>query len=237
VPNPLDLVIFDNDGVLVDSEGLANQVLADLLTSYGYPVTRDESVRRFMGTTMAGVRATVEDEIGAPLPADFEQRYHDGLFAGFRSDLQPVPGVVAVLDDLERRGVPFCVASSGTHERIGLALSIVGLLDRFGDRIFSADDVARGKPAPDLFLHAAARMSTPPERCVVVEDSPAGVTAARAAGMRVVGYAAMTPAARLADTGAGAGAGADVVITSMADLPAALGLAGTYAPGGRQTGV
>ena len=207
MPSPLDLVIFDNDGVLVDSEGLANQVLADLLTSYGYPVTRDEAVRRFMGTTMAGVRATVEEASGAPLPADFEQRYHDGLFAGFRSGLQPVPGVVAVLDDLERRGVPFCVASSGTHERIRLALSIVGLLDRFGDRIFSADDVARGKPAPDLFLHAAARSSTPPERCVVVEDSPAGVTAARAAGMRVVGYAAMTPAARLADTGGGAGAG------------------------------
>jgi HAD superfamily hydrolase (TIGR01509 family) len=192
-----------------------------------------------MGTTMAGVRAAVEDETGAPLPADFEQRYHDGLFAGFRSGLQPVPGVVAVLDDLERRGVPYCVASSGTHERIRLALSIVGLLDRFGDRIFSAEDVARGKPAPDLFLHAAARSSTPPERCVVVEDSPAGVAAARTAGMRVVGYAAMTPVARLSDTGAGAGAGAgaDVVVTSMTDLLAALGLADTYAPGRRQTGV
>lgn len=223
------LVIFDNDGVLVDSERLANQILADLLTGYGVPTTRDQAIRRYMGTTMAGVRRVVEDSSGRPLPADFEQRYHEGLFAGFRSGLlEAVPGVVAVLDDLERQGVPYCVASSGTHERIRLALGVVGLLDRFGRRIFSAEDVVHGKPAPDLFLHAAARSGgIEPERCIVIEDSPAGVTAARAAGMRVVGFAAMTPAARLRS------AGADVVVAKMDEVPAVLG---SFLSGAGQTG-
>jgi HAD superfamily hydrolase (TIGR01509 family) len=212
-----DLVIFDNDGVLVDSEVLANQVLADLLSDCGYPATRDECVRRFMGGTIVGIRKIVEAEAAMVLPTDFEDRYHQGVFAAFRTSLQPVSGVVAVLDELARRRVPFCVASSGTHERIRLALSTVGLLDRFPEgRIFSAEDVAHGKPAPDLFLLAASRLGADARRCLVVEDSPAGVTAARAAGMTVVGYAAMTPAERLA------GAGAAVVVASMAVLPSVL---------------
>jgi HAD superfamily hydrolase (TIGR01509 family) len=220
-----ELVVFDNDGVLVDSEPLANQVLAGLLTEYGYPVTRDEAVRRFMGSTMARVRTRVEAAMERPLPADLEQRYHDELFAGFRSGLQPVPGVAEVLDGLERAGVPFCVASSGTHERIRLALSMVGLLDRFDDgRIFSADDVVHGKPAPDLFLLVAAKLGVAPERAVVVEDSPTGVVAARAAGMIVVGYAAMTPEERLVE------AGADAVVITMVDLPGVLGSFGSRRP-------
>ncbi|MGH9212521.1 MAG: HAD family hydrolase, partial [Acidimicrobiales bacterium] len=193
------LVIFDNDGVLVDSEPLANQVLADLLTACGYPTTFDDAVARFMGGTIASVRTTVEAETAAALPPDFEDRYHAALFASFDAGLRPVPGVPVVLDQLERQGVPFCVASSGTHERIRRALSTTGLRGRFPEqRIFSADDVARGKPAPDLFLWAAARMRVPADRCLVVEDSPAGVAASKAAGMTVVGYAAMTPPARLA---------------------------------------
>lgn len=206
-----DLVIFDNDGVLVDSERLANRVLADLLSACGYPVTFEECVRRFMGGTVAAVRAIVEDEAAILLPVDFEERYHEALFASFRAELQPVAGVVALLDELERAGVPFCVASSGTHERIRFALTTVGLLDRFpDDRIFSAEDVAHGKPAPDLFLLAASGLGVDTENCVVVEDSPAGVQAALAAGMAVVGYAAMTPPERLA--------AADAVVSSMAEL-------------------
>jgi HAD superfamily hydrolase (TIGR01509 family) len=210
-----ELVVFDNDGVLVDSERLANGVLAGLLTEWGLVTTVEESIERYMGGSMAGVRATVEGETGWRLPDDFEQRYHEQLFAGFRNGLQPVPGVREVLDELDRRGVRYCVASSGTHERIRLALSTVGLLDRFGDeRIISAEDVVHGKPAPDLFLHAADRMVTKPGGCVVVEDSPAGVAAAQAAGMSVVGCAALTPAERLAD--------ADAAVTAMDDLVPAL---------------
>jgi HAD superfamily hydrolase (TIGR01509 family) len=201
--------------VLVDSEGLANQMLADLLTACGHPTTLDEAMRRYMGGTLGGVRARVENETGVALPADFEERYHDALFARFRAELRAVAGVAEVLDHLDRRGVSYCVASSGTHERIRLALSLVGLLDRF-ERIFSAADVVRGKPAPDLFLHAAARSGVDAAAFVVVEDSTAGVAAAVAAGMRVIGYAAMPPAERLA------AAGADTIVMSMADLPAVL---------------
>jgi HAD superfamily hydrolase (TIGR01509 family) len=158
----------------------------------------------------------VADAIGLELPPDFEQRYNDGVFAGFRTSLQPIAGVGAVLDLLDDRGVPYCVASSGIPERIDLTLTIVGFRHRFGSRVFSVADVARGKPAPDLFLLASAKCTTPPGRCVVVEDSPAGVVAGKAAGMAVVGYAAMTPADRLA------AAGADATVTSMSELPAAL---------------
>lgn len=216
---PWDLVIFDNDGVLVDSEPAANRVLAGLLGDCGYPVTFDGCVSRFMGSSLARVRQVVEDETGTRLPDDFEDRYHAGLFAAFRAGLPAVAGVVGVLDELDRRGVPFCVASSGTHERIRLALSTVGLLDRFPeDRIFSAEDVAHGKPAPDLFLRAAAQLAVEPSRCLVIEDSPLGVAAARAAGMGVIGYAAMTPADRLAD------ADADAVVETMDELLEATGL-------------
>lgn len=211
----IELVVFDNDGVLVDSERLANGVLAGLLTEWGLATTVEDSIRRYMGGTLARVRASVEGETGRRLPDDFEERYHEGLFAGFRNGLEAVAGVGEVLDELEGLGVPCCVASSGTHERIRLALSTVGMLDRFGgDRIFSAEDVAHGKPAPDLFLLAAERLGVKPDRCVVVEDSPTGVEAARAAGMHVVGFAAMTPAERLS--------AADAVVTAMPELVPAL---------------
>jgi beta-phosphoglucomutase-like phosphatase (HAD superfamily) len=213
-----DLVIFDNDGVLVDSEPLANQVLADLLTECGYPTTRDEAVQRYLGNPIGAVRGLVADSVGLELPPDFEQRYMEQCFAGFRATLQPIAGVAAVLDHLDELQVPYCVASSGIHDRIELTLTVVGFLDRFGGRVFSVEDVARGKPAPDLFLFAAAKSSTPPERCFVVEDSPAGVVAARAAGMRVVGYSAMTPVERLE------AAGADAIVGSMDDLPGVLAL-------------
>lgn len=209
----LELVVLDNDGVLVDSERLANGVLADVLTGMGAPTTVGQSIDRYMGGTMARVRQLVLAD-GVVLPDDFEAVYHRRLFAAFERELTAVPGVVRVLDALEAAALDTCVASSGTHERIALAHRVTGLTGRFGGRVFSAEDVAHGKPAPDLFLHAAAGCGVDPSVCVVVEDSPLGVEAARAAGMRVLGFAAMTPAARLGH--------ADAVFTSMAELPGLL---------------
>ncbi|NUS00227.1 MAG: HAD family phosphatase, partial [Kribbellaceae bacterium] len=135
------LVIFDNDGVLVDSERLANTILAELLTEAGLPYTFEETVRDFMGGSMESMRRKTEAQLGRPLPADLEDRYHQRLFDGF-AHLQAIEGVEAVLDHLDERGIPYCLASSGTHRRIRTALTAVGFLDRFEGRIFSAEDVA-----------------------------------------------------------------------------------------------
>ncbi|ONI68799.1 hydrolase [Kribbella sp. ALI-6-A] len=205
------LVIFDNDGVLVDSERLANTILAELLTEAGLPYTFDEAVRDFMGGSMVSMRQKAEARLGRPLPADLEDRYHQRLFDGF-ANLQAIEGVAAVLDHLEATGTPYCLASSGTHRRIHTALTAVGFWDRFAGRIFSAEDVAHGKPAPDLFLYAASTLGVKPADCVVVEDSPLGVAAANAAGMTVFGYAAMTDPAKLAS--------ADAIFHQMTALPA-----------------
>ncbi len=155
------------------------------------------------------MRQKAEAQLGRPLPADLEDRYHQRLFDGF-AQLRPIDGVEAVLDHLDAEGVTYCLASSGTHRRIRTALTAVGFRDRFEGRIFSAEDVAHGKPAPDLFLHAASRLGVKPGDCVVVEDSPLGVAAANAAGMKVFGYAGMTDPAKLAS--------ADAVFHHMAAL-------------------
>jgi HAD superfamily hydrolase (TIGR01509 family) len=207
-----DLVIFDNDGVLVDSEWHANGILAALLTEFGLPCTREQSIADYLGTTMASVRERVECALGRAIPADFEARYHERLFEVFRTELTAVPGVERVLD---RLGTPTCVASSGTHERIRLALTTTRLYDRFAGRIFSAQDVAHGKPEPDLFLHAAARLGVRPERCAVIEDSPLGVEAANRAGMTAFGFARMTPAARLQEAKGGVFAAMDELLALL----------------------
>jgi HAD superfamily hydrolase (TIGR01509 family) len=207
-----DLVIFDNDGVLVDSEWHANGILADLLTEFGLPCTREDCVRDYMGSTLARVREIAESRLGRPLPAQLEERYHARLFEAFRTRLTAVPGVTGALARID---VPRCVASSGTHERIRLALGATGLLAQFEGRIFSADDVARGKPAPDLFLHAAARLGVAPHRCAVIEDSPLGIEAANRAGMVAFGFARVTPPERLREAAGG-------IFISMDELPAML---------------
>jgi HAD superfamily hydrolase (TIGR01509 family) len=209
VARGFDLVIFDNDGVLVDSEWHANGILAGLLTEAGLPCTREECIRDYMGSSMTRVREMAEQRLGAALPADLEDRYHEQLFEAFRTKLTAVPGVTGVL---QRLSTPTCVASSGTHERIRLALTTTGLLAHFDGRIFSAQDVSRGKPAPDLFLHASKTMGVPPARCAVVEDSPLGVEAANRAGMTAFGFARMTPAARLADATGGVFASMDELL-------------------------
>ncbi|MEE1943406.1 HAD family hydrolase [Streptomyces sp. TRM 70361] len=210
-----DLVIFDNDGVLVDSEPISNRILAAYLTELGHPTTYEDSIRDYMGSAVHRIHDLVLERSGQRLPADFDETFHGRVFDAFRRDLLPVPGAAEVLSTLETEGVPYCVASSGSHERIRVALRKTGLYERFGEkRIFSSQDVGRGKPAPDLFLHAAEVMGVPPVRCAVVEDSPLGVRAAVAAGMDVYGFTAMTPGEKLSHGTA--------LFTSMSELPALL---------------
>ncbi|WP_371669897.1 HAD family hydrolase [Streptomyces sp. NBC_00289] len=197
-----DLVIFDNDGVLVDSEPISNRLLAAYLTELGHPTTYEDSIRDYMGSAMHRIHDLVQERTGQRLPADFDDSFHRRVFAAFERELEPVPGVFGVFEKLAADGVPYCVASSGSHERIRVGHRKTGLDRWFDDaRIFSAQDVGRGKPAPDLFLYAAERMGVEPARCVVVEDSPLGVRAAVAAGMNVVGFTAMTPADNLVGSG------------------------------------
>src|SRR5919112_124784 len=199
-----DLVIFDNDGVLVDSEPISNRLLAAYLTELGHPTSYDDSIRDYMGSAMHRVHDLVEERSGRRLPDDFDDVFHARVFAAFERELKPVAGVVDVLEKLVADGVPYCVASSGSHERIRVGHRTTGLERWFdGGRIFSSQDVGRGKPAPDLFLYAAERMGVAPDRCVVVEDSPLGVRAAVAAGMDVYGVTALTPAGRVPGGGGG----------------------------------
>jgi HAD superfamily hydrolase (TIGR01509 family) len=209
-----DLVIFDNDGVLVDSEGHANEILSELLNETGVELgmTREECMAEFMGRSMTTIRQLVEARLGRALPSDLEDRYHARLFEVFATKLTAVPGVERAL---ERIALPTCVASSGTHERIRRALTATGLLARFEGRIFSAQDVARGKPAPDLFLHAARSLGVAPARCAIIEDSPLGVEAANAADMVAFGFARLTPPELLVRARGG-------IFSSMDDLPALL---------------
>jgi HAD superfamily hydrolase (TIGR01509 family) len=178
------LLIFDCDGVLVDSEVLSCQVDADLLTSLGMPYTADEIARQFVGVSLKDMIVRIEAEHGRPLPADFGERINRTLFAKFETDLRPIPGVRDAILALPHRR---CVASSSTPDRIALSLRATGLSDLF-DHLFSSVQVPRGKPAPDLFLHAAKQMGFAPADCLVIEDSIAGVQAARAAGMKVIGF-------------------------------------------------
>lgn len=212
-------VIFDCDGVLIDSEPISNATLAEVLTEIGLPMTREQSVEAFLGRSWEHAVGVVTERLGVPPPEDLHDRYRARLFARFEAELEPVIGITQVLDAVDASGVPCCVASSGSHDRIRHGLAVAGLLDRFDNgQIFSAQDVVHGKPAPDLFLHAAARMGFDPARTAVVEDSPAGVQAAVAAGMTVLGYAERTPAELLRRAGAR-------TFDEMSALPRLLGLA------------
>jgi HAD superfamily hydrolase (TIGR01509 family) len=186
--NTRRLVIFDCDGVLVDSEILACGVQARAITAYGLPLSTDDVARRFLGMSARDMRAELELDLGRPLPEDHEARCAEELFALFRRELKPVPGVRALVEALRAAAHPRCVASSSTPERIALALKVVGLGDCIGQDVFSSTQVPRGKPAPDLFLHAAETMGFAPAECVVIEDSTNGIRAARSAGMLAIGF-------------------------------------------------
>jgi HAD superfamily hydrolase (TIGR01509 family) len=201
------LVVFDCDGVLVDSETLACGVEARALTAFGYPITGEEVARRYAGLSDADMRRAVEREIGRALPPDYPERCKAALEEAFRRELKPVAGIPEVIDAVTAADLGRCVASSSAPERLKLALTITGLWEKFAPNVFSAKMVARGKPAPDLFLFAAGRMGVDPAACLVVEDSVPGVQAARAAGMTAVGFAGgghcgPDHAARLREAGA-----------------------------------
>ncbi len=209
-----DLVIFDCDGVLVDSEPLANRVFAAQLARAGLEMSVAEVMRRFVGRTMAGCMALATEILGRPLPADFGERWDADLFAALCAELRPVEGMAALLAELD---IPFCVATNSSPERLAIALETTGLAAFFEGRAFSASAVPRPKPAPDLFLHAARTMGAAPSRCVVVEDTPTGVRAARAAGMSAFGFAGAPHTDALALEAEGA-----IVVRTMNELATAL---------------
>jgi HAD superfamily hydrolase (TIGR01509 family) len=182
------LVIFDCDGVLVDSEMLACGVEARALTAAGYPITATEVAHRYAGVSDADMRRAIEQESGRKLPEDYALRCAAELDDVFRRELRAMQGIAAVVDAVKASGRQVCVASSSSPERLRLALGLTGLWERFAPHVFSAKMVARGKPAPDLFLLAAREMAVEPASCLVVEDSAPGVAAARAAGMTAIGF-------------------------------------------------
>jgi HAD superfamily hydrolase (TIGR01509 family) len=186
IPNSkFDLVIFDCDGVLVDSEVISCRAHSQMLTRHGYPITADQVLDRFLGVSDREARQAVEAELGRKLPDDFENQVKQATLQFYAGDLQ---AIAHVGDAIAAIGLPKCVASSGTPEKIRHGLDCAGLYGLLAPHIFSATQVSRGKPAPDLFLFAAGQMRAPPERCLVIEDSLPGVTGARAAGMTVLGF-------------------------------------------------
>ncbi|MFJ6385037.1 HAD family hydrolase [Kitasatospora sp. NPDC092039] len=218
---PVELVVFDCDGVLLDSERLAVRVDERVVAEAGWPLSREELVERFLGRSHAFMTAEIEAHARVALEPGWDrrlQRLYDEVFA---AELAPVEGVVAALAALREAGVADCVASSSTHARLRSTLGLTGLLPRFTGRIFSSQDVERGKPAPDLFLHAAAAMGVRPAACLVVEDSKYGVAAARAAGMRSLGFhGGLTPRAWLEGPGTR-------TFADMRELPALVAGAGS----------
>ena len=211
-----DLVIFDCDGVLVDSESLVIEIEQQMLAELGVTMTAEEINRRFTGRSDAAMHAELQAEWGLDLGEEFSARRTERVWAAFDANLQPVPGMPELLAGLS---LARCVASSSVPARIERSLTVTGLRDHFGPHVYSATMVERGKPAPDLFLLAAARCGVPAERCIVIEDSPYGVEGAVAAGMRAIGFTAAGhhlpgAAERLV------AAGADLVVNRAADLPA-----------------
>lgn len=212
-------VIFDCDGVLVDSETIMSRVFSAMLNDIGLSYTPEDTIRTFMGRTMKSCVQILETQLGGPIPDDFLSRVDARATDAFIAELEPVHGVVPLLDALDRHGIPYAVASSGSHEKMRTTLGITGLMPRLAGRITSGTEVSHGKPAPDVFLLAAERLAVAPADCVVVEDSLLGIQAALAAGMRVIGYAALVDANDMASLGA------TRVVTSLTDVPDLLQLA------------
>lgn len=214
-----DLIIFDFDGVIADSEVLSNTLLAGFLTNLGKPTTVEDSMRLFMGRRYEDTRLAAAAWLGRPLHETFDDDYQAWSRPRMRSEVLPVPGVAAFLD--ETRGRRRCVASSSSHGWLDHCIERFGFRDHFGRHQFSGTEVKDGKPAPDLFLLAAERMGVRPERCIVLEDSAAGVKGARAAGMTAVGFLG---GSHIRD-GHGAGletAGAHAIATTFAEAAALL---------------
>lgn len=213
-----DLIIFDCDGVLVDSERVANEVFARVLKEVcDLEFTLEQMFDTFVGHSKAQCLHKIETMIGYPPPPELDRRYREEINDALAASVEAVDGIEAALGQIT---VPYCVASSGSHDKMSLTLGKTGLMNFFDGNIFSTSEVENGKPHPDIYLHAAARMGAyAPERCLVVEDSPLGVTGARAAGMHVFGFAELMPARKLHASGA------HRVFERMRDLP---GLISSY---------
>jgi HAD superfamily hydrolase (TIGR01509 family) len=209
---PFDLVVFDCDGVLVNSEQIANEVFAEVLLQVcGLKFTLEEMFDTFVGHSRLQCLEKVEAILGEPPPAELDQRYQDDINLALMDSVAAIEGIETVLRNL---ALPFCVASSGSHDKMKLTLGKTGLMRLVEGNIFSTSDVVRGKPHPDIYLYAATVMGNHrPERCLVIEDSPIGVTGAVAAGMKVFGFAELMPAHKLKASGA------HLVFDHMRDLP------------------
>jgi HAD superfamily hydrolase (TIGR01509 family) len=214
----MTLLIYDCDGVLVDSEPIANAVLAELMTSLGHPMTAAQSMRTFGGRSLSDVLALAAEILGRPIPPQRVDEAGRALFARFRQELQPMPGAEQAITSLPYRR---CVASSSALDRLALSLKVTGLGALFGRDVFSATQVANGKPAPDLFLFAARSLGADPAGCIVIEDTARGIEAARRAGMAAIGFAGGGHAGVELRQELDA-AGADIVIAAMGELPAAV---------------
>lgn len=207
------LVIFDCDGVLVDSERITNTVFCSMLNDLGVSISLPDMFEKFVGLSMPQCLELITELLGHTPPVDFVPTLKRRAEAALRAEITPIDGVAEVLKELR---VPYCVASSGEHEKIRLTLGATGLLKNFENRIFSVVDVARPKPAPDVFLFAAKTLGADPAACAVIEDTPTGVRAGVAAGMHVYGFSANTPEHKLSD------AGAHHVFSEMRQLPGLL---------------
>ncbi|MTI18499.1 HAD family phosphatase [Rhodobacteraceae bacterium RKSG542] len=214
-----ELVIFDCDGILVDTETIANRVLSEFIADIGLDFSPSECHARFTGRALDTIQRMLEEMTGKGLGSDWADRVRAADLEAFRAGIEPIDGVRQVVESLIEEGIPYCVGSSGRYEKMHLTLGSAGLLEFFKDVLHSAQDVKEGKPAPDIFLYAARSMGYAPENCVVIEDSIAGMMAARSAGMRCFGYTAHLQGELqdLHDVGA-------VPFGHMSELPALLGL-------------
>jgi len=205
-----DLLIFDCDGVLVDSELITNRIFAGMLNEMGIPVSLDDMFEQFVGRSMPQCLELTAELLGRPVPDGFLPEFQARTAAALKSELKAVPDIEEVLATM---GIPFCVASSGTHEKMHTTLGVTGLLPKFQGKMYSVTEVAKSKPAPDVFLYAARQSGVDASACAVIEDTPTGVRAGVAAGMTVFGYCALTPQQRLI------AAGAHYTFERMRDLP------------------
>ena len=214
-PEPLRLVIFDCDGVLVDSEGPSNRLVAQEITALGWPMTTDESCALFVGRRLSDIPPIIEAKLGTPVPRGWVEQLRDKLIDTLSSELEAMPGAHDALRATTALGLPYRIASNSSHEEMAVKFDRVAMVELVEGRMHSARDVRAGKPAPDVFLHAAAAAGVPPSACLVVEDSVPGAQAARAAGMACVGLAPHGDDPALRAAGA-------VLIRSLDELPALL---------------
>lgn len=213
---PPDMVLFDCDGVLVDSETLTADAICSNLGRYGLPIGPEELSQFFLGGTIMGVE-TKALELGAKLPPRWIDEIYSEIFEVLGAHVELIPGVLGVLDHLDAAGIPYAVGSNGPHRKMEITLTRTGIADRLKGRVYSREDVTTPKPAPDVYLKAAQDAGIAPVRCVVIEDSPNGARAGIAAGMFTYGFAAETDRARLEPV-------CDAIFTAMEDLPGLLGL-------------